>query len=297
MKLRRFKHMRVLVLVTAVALSTPAIWSQSFAGPALPASAATASPAESSSLTGTASLTADAAPAPSPGVHVAPAASEHSGAFSGFALGVKVGLLGVGVNAATPLNRHMNLNVGSNFFSYSDTLTSDGIPYNANLRFRSAEASLDWFPFAGGFHISPGALLYNGNQITANANVPAGNSFTLNNQQYTSSASDPVTGTGGITFNKAAPKITIGFGNMIPRSGRHFSVPVELGFAYVGDPKVNLSLAGTACYNDQGQNYCDNVATDSMIQSNLAAQRQKIANDVSPARFYPIFSVGPAFSF
>lgn len=287
--------MRALYLVTAVVLSTPAIWSQSFAGPDVPASAANASPAESSSLTGTASLTAD--PVPSPGVSMTPAASEHSGAFSGFALGVKVGLLGVGVDAATPLNHRLNLSAGTNFFSYSDSLTSDGIPYNANLRFRTAEAGLDWFPFAGGFHISPGALLYNGNQITANANVPGGNSFTLNNQQYTSSASNPVTGNGGITFNKAAPKITVGFGNMIPRSGRHFSFPVELGFAYVGDPKVNLTLAGTACYNYQGQNYCDNVATDSMIQSNLAAQRQKIANDVSPARFYPIFSVGPAFSF
>ncbi|MGC2638072.1 MAG: hypothetical protein WA294_12895 [Acidobacteriaceae bacterium] len=286
--------MRVLVLVTAVALSTPAVWAQSFA--TLSAPPAATAPAESSSLTGSA-LFADPAPVASPGVIATPAASEHSGAFSGFALGVKVGLLGVGVEAATPLARHLNLSAGTNFFSYTDTLTNDGIPYNANLRFRSAEAAVDWFPFAGGFHISPGALLYNGNQITANANVSAGKSFTLNNEQYTSSASDPVTGNGGITFNKAAPKITVGFGNMIPRSGRHFSVPVELGFAYVGDPKVNLTLAGTACYNDQGQNYCDNVATDSMIQSNLAAQRQKIANDVSPARFYPIFSVGPAFSF
>lgn len=281
--------------IATLVLLVPAAFAQSSASPMQ--IAALHSPIAGSSSLLPVTFVSDAPEPPAPVAGPSASAEIHSTPFSGMALGVSVGLLGVGVKTATPLARHFNLSGGANFFSYADTLTSDGIPYNANLRFRSVESSLDWFPLAGGFHISPGALLYNGNQITANANVPGGKSFTLNNQQYTSSAVDPVTGTGGITFSKAAPKVTFGFGNMIPRSGRHFSVPVELGFAYVGDPKVNLTLAGTACYNDQGQNYCENVATDSTIQSNLAAQRQKIANDISPARFFPIFSLGMAYSF
>ena len=109
----------------------------------------------------------------------------------------------MGAEAATPLGWRFNLRGGANFFSYTDNLTSDGISYNANLRFRSAETSLDWFPKAGGFHISPGALLYNGNQVTGNANVPSGKTFTLNNTTYTSSATDPVTGNASLTFTKA----------------------------------------------------------------------------------------------
>jgi len=128
-------------------------------------------------------------------------------AFSGVGIGVKAGLLGVGVEVATPLSYHVNIRGGGNFMSYSDTLTSDGISYNAALRFRSAEASVDWFPWAKGFHISPGALLYNGNQITAGASVPAGKTFTLDGTTYTSSATDPVTGTGAVTMNKTAPKL------------------------------------------------------------------------------------------
>ena len=212
-------------------------------------------------------------------------------------MGAKVGLFGLAFEAATPLTTHLNLRAGGNFFSYSDTLTSDGISYNANLHFRSSEASLDYFPWAKGFHISPGALLYNGNEITGNANVPAGQTFTLNGTTYTSSASDPVRGNGSVTFNKAAPKITVGWGNLIPRSGRHFSIPVELGFAYVGDPKVALNLNGTACYTYQGAPYCANVATDPTIHANVLAQQQKIANDAAPARFFPILSTGFAYRF
>ncbi len=218
-------------------------------------------------------------------------------AFSTVAVGAKVGVLGIGFEAATPLSTHLNLRAGGNFFSYSDTLTSDGIGYNANLHFRSSEASLDYFPWAKGFHISPGALLYNGNEITGNAKVPAGQTFTLNDTTYTSSATDPVNGNGSVTFNKAAPKITVGWGNLVPRSGRHFSVPVELGFAYVGDPKVALNLNGTACYTYQGAPYCADVATDPTIHANVVAQQQKIANDAAPARFFPILSAGFAYRF
>lgn len=234
---------------------------------------------------------------PGGAIITAPAATAHSGPFSGFALGFQAGVLGLGFEAATPLVSHLNLRGGANFFNYNDTLTNDGISYNANLRFRSVDAGVDWFPWSRGFHISPGALLYNGNQVTAIADVPVGSSFTLNNYTYTSSATDPVSGTGSLKFNKAAPKITVGWGNMLPRNGAHLSVPVELGFAYVGDPKTVLNLTGTACYNYQGQNYCSDVATNPMIQANVVAQQQKLAKDVEPARFFPIVSVGFAYSF
>jgi hypothetical protein len=258
------------------------------------APAAMAQPNSSSHLP--ASLLADDSPGAGGTMYATPASTRPM-AFSTVAVGAKVGILGIGFEAATPLSMHLNLRAGASFFSYTDHLTSDGIAYNANLQLRSSEASLDYFPWAKGFHISPGALLYNGNRISGNANVPGGQTFTLNDTTYTSSVSDPVKGTGGVTFNKAAPKLTVGWGNLIPRSGRHFSVPFEVGFAYVGDPKVALNLNGTACYTSQGVPYCADVATDPTIHANVVAQQQKLANDVAPARFFPILSTGFAYRF
>jgi hypothetical protein len=229
---------------------------------------------------------------------ITPASQSRPNGFPGIGVGVKVGLFGVGVEAAVPISGRFNVRAGGNFFSYNDTLSSSGINYNADLRFRSAEASLDCFPFRGGFHVSPGALLYNGNQVTGGANVAAGQTFTLNDQTYTSSAGDPVTGSGSLTFpNKVAPKLTVGWGNLVPRGERHFSFPFEVGFAYVGDPKFVLNLQGTACYTYEGTPYCDNVATDSNVQSNLAAEIKKINNDAADARFFPILSQGFAVRF
>jgi hypothetical protein len=226
-----------------------------------------------------------------------PASASRPGGFPGIGVGVKFGLLGAGVEVAAPLGYHLNVRGGGNFFSYNDTLTSDGINYNADLRFRSAEASLDWFPRGGGFHVSPGALLYNGNQVTGGAHVPGGQTFTLNDETYTSSVSDPVTGAGSLTMNKFAPKLTVGWGNLVPRGERHFSFPFEVGFAYIGDPKFSLTLAGTACYNNLGTLYCENVATDPNIQANLTAEQKKISKDAADARFFPILSQGFAYRF
>src|SRR5437899_940180 len=98
-----------------------------------------------------------------------------------------------------------NLRGWVNLFSYNRTFEEDGISYPAELRFRSVEVHYDWFPFAGGFHISPGVLVYNGNHVAAEPLVPGGNTFSLDNNTYTSDPSDPITGNGKIDFIKAGP--------------------------------------------------------------------------------------------
>ena len=47
--------------------------------------------------------------------------------------------------------------------------------------------------------------------------------------------------------NKVAPTFTFGWGNAIPRSGRHFAFPVEIGAAYTGTPQFTLNVAGNGC--------------------------------------------------
>lgn len=211
-------------------------------------------------------------------------------------IGAKMSLLGIGIETATPLSHRINLRGGFNFFNYSRGFNNDGIHYNATLNFRSAEAHLDWYVL-GGFHISPGVLFYNGNKVTGNASVPSGQSFSLGGTEYESdpSGANPITGTGRLTFPKAAPSILVGFGNLIPRNGRHFGFNFEIGGEYQGAPTVGLNLQGTAC-NSSGLN-CVNAATDPTVQSNIQAQEKKINHDLSPYKFFPQISLGFGINF
>jgi len=225
------------------------------------------------------------------------ASSLHSSNNSGdFGIGVKASLLGGGVEGAVRVTQRTNIRAGFNMFSYSRGFNKDGIAYNGRLSFKTVEAHYDIFPFGSSFHVSPGVLVYAGTPITAHGAVPGGQSFSLGGQQYYSDTASPVTGSGNIKFNRAAPMATFGWGNLISRKEtKHFSVPVELGVAFQGSPKAALSLAGNVC--DVPGGICRSIASDPTVQTNVQSEQTKINNSMSFFKVYPIISVGLGYKF
>lgn len=213
------------------------------------------------------------------------------------ALGASISPLGVGVSIARSITRSTSIRLVGNFFGYNLTLENSGVSYNGNINFRSAHAQVDWAPFRRhNFHVSPGIIFANGNQLSGNGTVPGNNSITVNDTTYYSDPSDPLHGTGAVTFNRVGPMVTFGWGSWIPRGQKHFSFPIELGFAYTGQPKISLHVEGSVCENPNGIN-CSTVDTDPTFQQNLNAQINKLENDISVVRFFPIISTGVAYKF
>jgi hypothetical protein len=227
-----------------------------------------------------------AAPAPAKG---------GSSSYSKIGIGVKISTLGAGIEVATPLAQKFNLRGGFNMLRYNRPITNNGIHYSGQLQFQSAEAHLDWFPIWG-FHVSPGILFYNGNQISATAAVPGGQTFSVGGTTYESDPATPVSGTGKLDFVKVSPSIMLGVGNLIPRNGRHYSFQFEVGGAYQGSARVALNLAGNVC-NPGDLTTCRAISSDSTVQANIQAQQVKIQNDVNPYRFFPVISMGVGFNF
>lgn len=217
------------------------------------------------------------------------------GSLPRFGIGVRASSLGAGIEAATAVTRKSNVRVGFNDFSYTYDLDKDGINYSATLGLRSVELHYDQYIF-GGFHISPGVLIYDNNHATATATAPAGTSFSLGGTQYFSSATDPVNGSATLGFaRKVAPELLMGFGNLLPRS-RHFAVNFEFGAAYQGAPSVNLNLAGSACATNTGAG-CQPVASTPSIQSNIISQENKINHSIRQIKYWPIIALGIGYKF
>jgi hypothetical protein len=231
--------------------------------------------------------------APAPPAEPAVPAKESSEGRIPIGIGVKVSTLGIGGEVAVAISHRSNVRVGFNMFSYGDTFNKDGVTYKGNLHLRSAQATYDLFLLKG-LHISPGVLFYNGNQVSANASVPGGQTFTLSNTTYLSDPADPIVGTGKLTVYKAAPMVLFGIGNLVPRS-RHFSTSFEIGAAYQGPPRVTLNLSGSAC--DSTGVFCRTISSDPTIQSNIAAEQAKLNKSASPYKFYPVLSFGVGYKF
>jgi len=232
-------------------------------------------------------------------LHAQAESSQPARPFRSYGLAVTGGSGGIGLEVATPVARQFNLRANASYFSYYGQLNTDGLDLNGRIQIRQANLCLDWFPFHtrgwSGFRVSPGVTVANRDNISATISVPSGGTFNLGDSTYTSAPGQPVSGTTGLSFGShVAPSITVGYGNLVPRNGSHFSVPVEVGFQYTGAPVISLALQGSAC--DQNQN-CGNLQTD---PSSLQNEQQQVATDnsnIRALRFYPIVSVGFGFTF
>jgi hypothetical protein len=213
--------------------------------------------------------------------------------FRTYAFGFKADTLGLGFEIATPLALRINLRSSFNFFAFNDPFNIDGVDYEARLHLKSSETTLDWFPWNRALHISPG-ILYIKNTLSAPASVAPGQTFVLGSQTFLNSVDDPMTGTSSVIYpHTYAPLLLIGFGNIIPRSIRHLSVPFEFGAAYTGAPQINVALSGTACTT----NGCVNFAGNADAQAYVKQEVHNLNEDLKRYPVFPIVSLGVAYRF
>lgn len=138
----------------------------------------------------------------------------------------------------------------------------------------------------------------NNNHVRATVLVPEGSTITLNGSNFISSYSDPLHGSGSVDFRKAAPGLTMGFGNFISRPPRHFSFPVEFGFYYVGQPNLKVAFTGSACDPALPASVgCESVDLNESFQQSLTAFRARMQHNLSYASFFPVLSSGIGYRF
>lgn len=223
-----------------------------------------------------------------------------AGPLSRIAIGGGLSPLGIHLLAATNVNQHLDVRGNGNFFQYSvGNISTSGFNISPQLNLASAGISLDVYPFAGhAFRLSPGAIIYNSNQAGSTVVAQGGTSFTLNNNQYYSSASNPVTGTATLNLHTQNPAFTIttGWGSFFPARGGHWSFPFEIGVAFIGSPTVNMALTSGQVCDSTGQ-FCENVASDQQVQADLNAQMAKYKKDLDPLKTFPVIGGGIVYNF
>lgn len=213
-------------------------------------------------------------------------------------IALQSGINGIGGETAVAVVPHFNVRLGGQYFGYSTTFQQDGANVSATLRLGGGKASLDWFPFHNGFHLSPLLVFANLTDARAKVIVPPGARITLSGTDYRSSQTDPLHGSGSVGFSKVAPGLTVGYGNILGRRRKHFSFPVELGFYHVGQPALKVAFSGSACDPSLPEPIgCQSVLQDPGFQKDLAAFIRRNNHNLSYASNFPIFSFGFGYSF
>ena len=87
-----------------------------------------------------------------------------------------------------------------------------------------------------------------------------------------------------------APSVVFGWGNVVPRGERHWSIPVELGVVFSRAPTAKLNLAGSACLPN-GSN-CRTIATEPLLQADVQQEQANLNDDLSVLKIIPVISFG-----
>ena len=201
--------------------------------------------------------------------------------------------MGLGAEIATPLSRSFNLRGGAEFLNFGYDFSVDAAQYQSQAHLRSGHVGVDFHPMGGAFRVSPQLLIFK-SAFSASVSVAGGKAFELGQSNYLSSATDPVHGGAAISMGRhVMPALTIGWGNMLARHSRHWSVPFEMGLAYTGHYTLNLNLAGTACLN-----YIACLSTNSpQVQQSVHEEETELNETMKHYQIYPIIKTGFGYRF
>ena len=193
------------------------------------------------------------------------------------------GSTGAGVHLVAPLGASFNGRIGANYIGYDFDQRSGQIDYQLDGKLQTADLLVDWYPGAGSFRITGGAV-YNGNRFDAVGSADRAGSYTINGRQY--SARDVGTVNGTVSFRKAAPYLGIGWGNALnPEKRLNFSA--ELGAFYQG--KARTTLESVDCAG--GTVLCSALARD------LKAEELRLSEDASDYKFFPVLRASASYRF
>ena len=213
-------------------------------------------------------------------------------------IGISVGVNGVGLDIAEPLGQRFNVRVGGEYLGYKGDFATDGAQINVALSVGGGHVALDYYPWHNGFRISPQVRFAVQTEANLKVLVASGREIDLDGGGYVSSDADPLHGTGFVSTRKTAPGISIGYGNLSPRHGSHFSFPVEFGFYYIGQPSLHVTFDGSACDPSFPQTIgCADVTADPTFQSDLKKFITRQNNNLSYGTFFPIVSAGFGYRF
>ena len=187
---------------------------------------------------------------------------------------LQIGTLGFGAEVGRLLTDNLGVRVGGSMFRYGYDFTEDDIDYDTDLEFQSLRALGDFYPFSGRFRLTGGVL--RADHSISGMGQPAEGSADFEIGDNTYSADEVGTLTLTLDYPETTPYFGIGFASR-GGPGIGFAPFADLGVA-VGSFDASIATTG--------------AISDPQFQDDLETERQKVQDEISRVKVWPVLSLG-----
>ena len=189
-----------------------------------------------------------------------------AGSAQAAGIGVRAGTTGIGADVGFGIAPTLSARLGYSAGEVNHDVTTN-LTYRGKLKLSNFNTFLDWSPL-GPFRIT-GGFVFNDNKFDV--------------------VSDPFNGatvSGTVKPEKsAAPYLGIGYGNV---SGAGVNFYADLGVMFQGSPQATLTAN---CGPSTTPAQC------SAAQTQIAAEQQRLQDQLKNAKYYPVLNIGLTIGF
>jgi len=193
-----------------------------------------------------------------------------AGSTQAAGVGVRAGTTGLGADFGWDMAPTLGGRIGLSGMNFNTDVDTSDVRYDAKVKLANLNLFLDWSPL-GPFRITAG-FIANNNKVDLTGQPSSGGSFP---------AGSSLTGT--VKPDKDfAPYLGVGYGNVWTKGVNFY---FDLGIMFQGSPQVSLSC------QPSGSAQC--VAA----QSQIAAEQQRVQNELDKFKYYPVLNLGITIGF
>lgn len=208
--------------------------------------------------------------------------SETPSAPGGFGIGLKAGTAGAGLDLTRSFGDKFKLRVGYSTYEYSTELTEEDVDYDADLRLGGFNLLADYHPWAGGFRLSAGGYGVKHRIAGIAKYTGPASTITINDRDYSSSELQDVTM--DAKWKGFRPYLGLGYdGFNTSKAGLFFTA--DAGVILSGEPTLRINAT---CVNPE---VCAAAAAD------IATEEARLRDDISGAKYLPVFQIGLGYRF
>ena len=197
-------------------------------------------------------------------------------------VGIRAGTTGIGGDVAWGLVPTLSARVGYSYLTFSTTVDSTDIKYDAKPKLSNGNLFLDWSPLGPFFRVT-GGLILNTNKVDVTAQSNGG-TYTIGGTTYSAAAIGSLTGTVK-SGNSAAPYLGIGYGTV---AGTGVNFYFDLGVMFQGSPKASLTAN---CNPATPPQLC------SQIQASAVIEASDLQDSIKNFKYFPVASIGVTIGF